>query len=257
MSSSPQAVLSHADSNLVTRVQLAALPPVVTTDTFKPVAHIELVKTLEEALRLRKIKIVREQFAINLSGAKLFGTLDLSLKGVRGSCASLGIRTANDKSMSIQIIAGMRIFVCDNLAFNGDIVCVDRRHTSGLDLIGELEAAVMKYERHYRSLTIKVENLKARKLVDAEAKAMIYDVFAKEAMPVRFFHSVGEEYFHPRHKEFRPRTAWSLHNSFTEVAKQMPLSTRIDATQEIGNYFGLMAKRKIQPPQAPQVQSVN
>jgi len=39
--------------------------------------------------------------------------------------------------------------------------------------------------------------------------------------------------------EFRPRTAWSLHNAFTAVAKEMPITTRMPAIQELGRYFGM------------------
>jgi hypothetical protein len=240
MSDTQATLVAHVDTNLVTRAQLADLPPVQGTDTFKPVPHIELIESLEAALRNRNIRILREQFSINGSGNKLFGTLDVNIKGIAGSCASIGLRTANDKSMSIQMIAGMRIFVCDNMAFTGDLVCVKRRHTAHLNLFEELELAVTKYERHYRALKAEVNNLKDHELTDVEAKVIIYNVFAKEAMPVRLFPTVAHEYFEPRHAEFAPRNAWSLLNAFTEAAKLMPLTTRIDATQEVGRYFGLM-----------------
>lgn len=239
---SESTLIAHVDTNLVTRAQLAALPPVMATDTFKPVAHIELVETLEKALNRRDILVKREQFAVNKSGAKLFGTLDLSLNGVAGTCASLGIRTANDKSMSIQIIAGMRIFVCDNMCFNGDTVCVNRKHTSGLDLFEELDEAVSNYEQHYHILKLEIGSLKSLPLADDQVKNIIYDLFAQEAMPIRFFRDVAQEYFVPRHEDFSPRTAWSLLNAFTEVAKQMPMSTRIDATQEVSRYFSKLVQ---------------
>ena len=59
-------ISAHKDTNLVTREQLAALPVVVGTDSFKPVAHIELVVKLQEVLAERDITIrtydsVREQ----------------------------------------------------------------------------------------------------------------------------------------------------------------------------------------------------
>lgn len=241
-----KATLIHSDSNLVTRAQLAALPPVVGTDTFKPVAHIELVLTLEKALLQREIRIQREQFAISKGGNKFFGTLDLTLNGIKGTCASLGLRQAINRTMSIQIIAGMRIFVCDNLAFNGDMVCLKRRHTSGLDLIKELNGAVLEYEQHYQVLKLEIENLKNRQLTDTDAKAIIYDIFtnskAKHALPSRYLRDVGNEYFNPRHEDFKPRTAWSLHNAFTEVAKVLPLASRMTAVQEIGasKHFGLV-----------------
>jgi hypothetical protein len=241
-------LIAHVDTNIVTREQLAALPPVEGTKTFKPVAHIELVETLEKVLADRDIKIEREQFATGLGGIKLFGTLDLNVKGVGASCASLGVRTANDRSMSIQMIAGMRIFVCDNLAFNGELVCINRKHTSKLDLFEELELAVSKYERHFRKLKKEVSRLTRRKLTDPQAKAMIYDVFSAEIMPTRLFRIVGQEYFQPRHKEFEPRTAWSLHNALTEVAKAMPISTRMQATVQIGEYFEKFLGRGLPAP---------
>jgi hypothetical protein len=236
---------AHTDTNLVTRAQLSALPAVVCTDSFKPVAHIELVETLEKALARRDIRIEREQFSIRADGSRLFGTLDLSLNGIPNSCASLGIRTANDKSMSIQMIAGMRIFVCDNMCFNGDMVCVKRKHTSGLNLFQELEEAVNRYESHYLSLKTEVETLKLRTLTDTDAKAMIYDiVYNRKALPMRLGGLVGDEYFTPRHEEFQPRTAWSLHNAFTEVMKQVKgMNNQMEYTQEIGKYFGLVGQK--------------
>ena len=46
-------------------------------------------------------------------------------------------------------------------------------------------------------------------------------------------------YFEPFVDEFRPRNSWSLHNAFTAVAKEMPITTRIPAIQELGRYFGM------------------
>ena len=69
------------------------------------------------------------------TAAKLFGTLDLTLNGIGGTCASLGLRTANNKTMSLSMIAGLRVFVCDNMAFSGETIILRRRHTRGLDLI--------------------------------------------------------------------------------------------------------------------------
>lgn len=245
-------LISMVDTAVITRTQLAALPPVVGTSTFKPIPHIDLVETLSKVLSARSITIEREQFAINQSGTRLFGTFDLSLNGIVGSCASLGLRTANDRTMAIQMIAGLRIFVCDNLAFNGDMVALRRRHTSGLQLFGEVEQAIVKYERHYFNLKTEVENLKSLRLTDDRAKALIFDAVYKHAvLPQRFGKAVADEYFNPRHAEFEPRTAWSLHNAFTEVVKQIKarkegesaLHLQMEASQGIGKVFGLVGSK--------------
>jgi hypothetical protein len=242
-------LIAHVDTAAVTRAQLAALPPVEGTSTFKPIAHIELVQTLTKVLASRDIRIEREQFAINQAGTRLFGTFDLSLNGISGSCASLGLRTANDRTMAIQMIAGLRIFVCDNLAFNGDMVALRRRHTSGLHLFSEVTEAIAKYERHYFTLKSEVASLKGLQLTDDRAKALIFDaIYKHNVLPPRFGKAVAQEYFEPRHAEFEPRTAWSLHNSFTEVIKTIrarkegdsALHLQIAASQGIGRVFGLL-----------------
>jgi hypothetical protein len=43
-------LLSHVDTDLVTREQLALVKTPEPTVSFKPVPHIELVETLEQAL---------------------------------------------------------------------------------------------------------------------------------------------------------------------------------------------------------------
>jgi hypothetical protein len=249
MSDSVARISAHKNTNLVTRQQLAALAPVVGTDTFKPIPHIELILSLEQVLGSRSIAIRqnndgtnREQFAISRDGSRLFGTIDLTKNGIDGTTASLGLRTANNRSMSLQMIAGLTVFVCDNMAFSGDTIMMKRKHTSGLNLMDELFSAMDKYERHYDKLRTEVNSLKGYDMTEVAAKVMMHDIFAKQIMPVRLFPEVSNEYFTEtqRHEDFAPRTAWSLLNAFTEVAKQMPLTTRIRATQLIGKQFGAL-----------------
>jgi len=238
-------LLSHVDTSLVSRAQLACIPAPVGTSTFKPVPHIKLIETLEDVLKARSINIVKEQFAIGAKGNRLFSTLDLDINGVADSRASMGLRTANDKSMSIQIVAGLRVFCCDNMSLLGDFIALKRRHTSGLYLRDELIGAVDLYEEHYATLKTEVQSLKDHNLSDTEAKAMIEDVFMERKMPLRLLPDVHRSYFNPPHVEFEPRTAWSLHNAFTEIAKVMPLSTRMDATQAVGRFFGLTVGKEL------------
>lgn len=255
MSETAARLSAHVDTNLVTREHLAALPPVVGTDTFMPIPHIELIVSLESILNDRGITIRqnasglnREQFAISKDGSRLFGTLDLigpTMGDIEGSTASLGLRTANNRTMSIQMIAGATVFVCDNMVFSGDTIMMKRKHTSGLNLMEELFSAVDKYELHYAALRTEVNSLKGFSMTDIAAKVLMHDVFASQIMPVRLFPEVSDVYFNefttsdePKFAAFSERSAWSLLNAFTEVAKEMPLTTRIKATQLISKTFG-------------------
>jgi hypothetical protein len=141
--------------------------------------------------------------------------------------------------MSIQLCAGLSVFVCDNLAFRGDMIALRRKHTSGLNLRIELAGAVLRFQEHFGRLAGEVERLKERELPDLQAKALIHDAFAQGLFPVRFLPWVSRSYFAPDIPEFEPRTAWSLHNAFTGPAKVMLMTTRLPAIQALGKFFGM------------------
>lgn len=233
-------LMAHVDCNKVTRAELETIPTPMGTDTFKPVSHIELVTSLQAILDSKGISIVKEQFAVRADGSRLFGTFDLSLEGIEGSCASLGFRTANDRTMKISIVAGMSVFVCDNMVLSGDSVILNRKHTSGLDLLPELMGAIGRYQERYAALKSQVADLATLTLTDNEAKAIIHDAFLAEVMPIRYLPNVSKEYFNPTHPNFQPGNAWSLHNAFTLIMKEMTLNRRMEGTQKLGKVFGLL-----------------
>jgi hypothetical protein len=71
-------LLSHVDTDLVTREQLALVETPDPTRSFKPVPHIELIDTLDKVLRQNQIAIRKEQFALRRDGSTLFGVLQLA-----------------------------------------------------------------------------------------------------------------------------------------------------------------------------------
>lgn len=235
-------LIAHVDSDVVTREQLALVPAPIATETFKPIPHIELVESLDKTIQAAGLSTVSEKLALRRDGQMLFGVRTLGGLGTVDGQAALGIRTANNKTMSLQMVAGLTVFVCDNLAFRGDMIALKRKHTSGLSLGEELRQGLEQFKRHFEVLTNEIEGLKTRGLTDTEAKAIIFDVFRAGIMPTRFLPAVAKEYFEPRHVEFEPRNAWSMHNAFTEVAKEMPVTTRTEATEEIGRFFGMASK---------------
>jgi hypothetical protein len=236
-------LISHVETDRVTREQLRVVETPQGTDTWKPIPHIELVEMLDRVLHSSQITIREEQFALRRDGSMLFGILELAYGETQEGTAALGLRTANDKSMSIQICAGLAVFVCDNLAFRGDLIALKRKHTSGLNLREELTTAVLRFQDHFGRLVGEIEILKRRELQNVEAKALIHDVFAEGLMPVRLLPPVSQAYFEPKIPDFEPRNAWSLHNAFTTVAKEMPMSTRLPAIQAVGKLFGMSSER--------------
>ncbi len=232
-------LLSHVDTDLVTRDELALVKTPEPTESWQPIPHIQLVESLQQALWENRIGIRAEKFALRRDGSTLFGVLQLAYEDTPDGQAAMGLRTSNDKSMSIQICAGLSVFVCDNLVFRGDLIALNRKHTIGLDLPMELQAAVRRFQEHFGNLTGEIEELKQRRLADPDAKVLIHDVFVRGIFPLRFLPEVSLSYFQPTVEAWKDRTYWSLHNAFTLAAKQMPISTRMSAIQELGRVFGM------------------
>ena len=111
----------------------------------------------------------------------------------------------------------------------------------------ELTLSVLRFQEHFGRLTDEITYLKRRTLADMAAKALIHDVFTQGLMPVRFLPDVSKSYFEPAVPEFEPRNAWSLHNAFTGIAKEMPMSTRLPAIQAVGKLFGMSSEMQKAP----------
>jgi len=246
--------LSHSQSDLVTRADLMRIPPPAATATWKPIGHYDLVQAIDRQLAVREIRIAKEAFAVQRGGLRLFGVLDLDVVGIEPSSDyrfALGIRTANDRSEALSIVVGAKVFVCDNLMLSGDVIAIRRKHTAGFDLNADISVAIDRYQRHLTVFQAKVGELVAYPISDQEAKLVIYEAFAIDILPVRFFPAVVETYFRPQPAmtDVLPRTRWGLHNAFTRVVTQMAPGPAFLATTRLGRLFGLgaMTGTEIEP----------
>ena len=127
-------LLTHSGARRITRKELRAIEPPAGTRTWKPISHGELLDVLEQELRRRSLAIQEEAYAIQGEGMLLFGAIDLAWRQTEEFAAAIGLRTSNDKRFSLQLAVGMRVFVCDNLVFSGDLIALRRKHTRGLNL---------------------------------------------------------------------------------------------------------------------------
>lgn len=122
---------AHGDTKRVTEAEVMAVPAPEFTSTWHPIPHSSVVATLDNALKNIGIGVLNKEYSLNRAGTRMFGSWALDIRaGGRGY--ELGIRNATDKSMALGLCAGDRVFVCDNLAFTGDLLMF-RKHTAGLD----------------------------------------------------------------------------------------------------------------------------
>lgn len=223
----------------VTRAELASLPTPPPTKTFAPVPHAEFVGHIVAALRARKIEIQREDFAVMRGGLMLFGVMDLRHGRKGDGCAALGLRNSNNKRLSMEIAVGMRVVVCDNLVFSGDLIALHRRHTGKVNLAGEVKKALDRFTAGFVNLKHGLAKLKDTAITDDEARKRILDVLKTGTVPSRFVKEILHHYFEASLPAFQPRTLWSLHNAFTLTFRGMSPQIAFAATTALGQVFEL------------------
>jgi hypothetical protein len=234
-------LVSHCGTSLMGRQNLLGLPTPEPTDTHKPIAHAALVGSLIEALGYRSLEVVEDQYAVSPDGMRMFGVLALNIEenGVR---VSIGIRNSHDKSCSVGITIGYRVFVCDNLAFHGDFQTLTRKHSKNLVIEDVFSVAIDRMQRNFAPMLNQVNAWKGYELPDAAAKLTIYRAFIEDDLPApkHLAKDVHRHYFEPDYDEFKPRTMWSLSNAFTSAFKELDPVPRFRATAKLAPFLAGM-----------------
>ena len=173
---SSSTLVAHCGTHKVTRDELMVIPVPEATRTHQPLSHYEIVEVLEEALSYRYLKIVKDEYAISSDGMKMFGVMDLNQE-FNGGRFSIGLRNSNDKSMRLALTAGIRVFVCDNMAFSGDFTPLLHKHTKNLELRDSISIAVDRIHRGFEPLKRQVQAMREQVLTEDEVKLIIYQAF--------------------------------------------------------------------------------
>jgi hypothetical protein len=231
-------LLAHCDTFKITRGQLTLIATPEGTPTHHPLPHYTIVEALIEALAFRHIAVVRDEYAVSCDGMKMFGVLDLEA-AFEGCRFSIGIRNSNDKSMRLAMTVGYRVFVCDNMAFQGDFSPVLAKHTKNFSLIDAVSVGVDRMQRNFEPMRRQIAAWKDSLISEDEAKLVIYEAFVEEALeaPKHLARRVHDLYFNPQYEEFAPRTRWSLANAFTSAFKELDPIPQFKATAKLGSFL--------------------
>jgi hypothetical protein len=149
-------LMAHCGSAKITRDELKVIPTPAGSATHQPLPHFEIVGALVETLSFRQISVVREEYAVSSDGMKMFGVLDLETT-FDGCRFSIGVRNSNDKSMRLALTVGYRVFVCDNMAFQGDFTPVLAKHTKRVNLVDILSIGVDRMQRNFEPMRKQID----------------------------------------------------------------------------------------------------
>jgi len=236
------ALIAHVDTERTRREQLVLLPTPAGTDTHKVIPHIEVVNAIIETLGFRHIAVHKDEYAVSRDGNKMFGLMELD-QTFTGCRFALGIRNSHDKTMRLAMTVGYRVFVCDNMAFQGDFSPLLAKHTKNFQLTRALSAGVDDMQRNFEPMVKAVEKWRGDQLTDVTARLIIYRAFVEGELdvPKHLDRRIHDLYFNPEQEDFHPRTMWSLSNAFTSAFKDLEPIPQYKATAKLAGFLSSMA----------------
>ena len=208
-------------TNKVTESEVVNVSDVPFTRTFHPVHHRDVITAVQESVQAVGLDIVKSEYVLAQNGQRMFGVYDLN-QGTSELSWSIGIRNSMNKSMSLGITAGTRVFVCDNLCFSGDYLTF-RRHTSGLD-IDELAFLAYRSMRQLIPMLKAFQNwhlgLQNYSLSEVDAKLLLVEIMTNSVIPPSKFSQFNKLY-----ANVYDDSLWGFHEAATEILKGSNLLT--------------------------------
>lgn len=214
-------LILHCGAHAVPRHALDVVRTPEATGTWQPIPHEQYVQQIERALPRHGLAVVQEAHALTHDGGRYFGLMQ-----IQNGCSNpdytwvLGLRNSHDKTLPAGLVAGAQVFVCDNLAFSGEVQ-VSRKHTAKIarDLPELIGNAIGRLLARFHDQDRRVERYRACRLSDADAHDLTVRALDAGVICASRIPDVLHEWREPRHEAFRPRTAWSWFNACTETLK--------------------------------------
>lgn len=234
-------LLAHCGTTKVDRAFLENIETPPRTDTFQPIPHSVLVNAVEESLAFRHIRLERTEFAISKDGMKMFGLLEVNQQ-YEGVQFAIGLRNSNDKSLRLGMVAGYRVFVCDNLALNGDFQPMLAKHTKNLDLIESVAMGIDRIQRGWKPLREQIDMKRKMQVYPKDARVFIYKAFIQSKLPVSLFKNVADAF-----EKCEDQSLWALENHFTESFKKLKPIAQFQAAAKLGKIMATIDPNYVAP----------
>lgn len=224
-------LLNHRDCARVEEDFVLSLDAPEPTETWNPIPHRELIASVQHIFNKTGLVVDKKEYSVNPTGERMFGVWTLTNELMPGRFKSIGFRNSTDKSMSIGMCAGERVFVCDNLAFHGEYISL-RKHTGGLDSV-ELDfiatGAYSMISDQFMDMMLDYNRLRDielsdRKIIHLTNRVIENGIVNTQNLP-GFLKLLDTKYY--------PDTAFSYFNAFTELVREEPLGKIADRTKAL------------------------
>ena len=221
------AICMHKGATRTTPTELAMLPtPQPAGPAHYPVDHARFVDLIDHLTQARGYGTNSRQYFLNREGAHLFGMYELVDKKT-DYAPLLAFRNSHDMAFAASIAIGLRVFVCDNLCFSGEIL-ISRKHTKHIwDELPDLVACAMDESRGIRQKQDeRIEVYKNYGLTEELAALLMLEAHSTGVLPAAKIKAAWLEFnTDPLHYDPQDTTTmsyWRLYNAITHQWRQSP-----------------------------------
>ena len=214
--------------NSSTEMDVRMVPVPETTRSYTPMPHGDLIDTITTQLshHLSEYHIVDKQYGLAREGQQLFGLMTLKRNDYDIVDAeivednldiSIGFRNSYDKSMSVGIVGGAKVFVCDNMMMTSDAVKFMKRHTKNVlkEFDYMLWTNLPELQHQFVSMKDAKATLQGVEIEHEQGYEFLGRMFGNKLLTPVQLSSAVEDWRNPSFESFKPRTAWSLYNAAT------------------------------------------
>ena len=232
-------LMAHRGGWQATPADLASVSVPDDTDTWKAVPYPRLLEEVKLHLPRFGLTIEREQYALARDGNQMFGVIDTKNGHPDSDWGmAIGIRSSYDRSLAVDLVAGARVFVCDNLSFHGESQAT-RKHTVNIwrdlpSLIYDMLAAVSVLKT---KMAADIDQMRDTQLTSEQAHHIMVMAVRANAIPASKLPRVIAGYDDLDNPEFGQHSAWALFNAFTAFAGTQQPWQQMDNTLRLTEVF--------------------
>lgn len=206
------------DAGRLTEIETSAQGP-----RHCPINHGNALTMWRDLIGGSNLQIVNERGLLSQDNMKFILTSDVVDAKFEDFTFTIGWINYNNRMKAFTGFAGEKVFVCSNEMVSCQIYDSRRKHTTNvLDILKEKMTNIIEKFKSFRDERIvQIETMKTIPFADAQLGKLVLKLHREGNIGNTDIDRIIAEYDTPSHDCFAPRTAWSMQNHLTEVAKKI------------------------------------
>lgn len=197
------------------------------SEEWQGIQHGHLADTIMQRATEAGLEVADSRWFVKNNGDVLYGHVDFKYGVTIGTPGkksdfnfSIGIRHSNCGRYALGFIVGARVLSSDS-GFMCNEIQLNRRHTFKVVLEDVIDDGIAEYINMADDIEAKISSLKRFQVDDRDAALLAFKVHDYNLLPFKYIEDVWTKWSRPMISEYKPRTAWSLYNAFTQTVKEL------------------------------------